>query len=192
MTWPSHHRPSHSSAIHYSPPPHCYYYCKLGFEDRPCLMQLGSSTSTIGPRANIQPRWWSSQLHRLRALACLQVQFWREVRSSRSLSRGGEMYSNICLWIMPATIAMIMGVSSNLLAAAAVVVYYSWEYLVLSQSISPKLDMYVHRYAECWCYILMIEWNFSATHKQQQGHSPLSSSSSDAAAVVDDRFTKTY
>ena len=27
---------------------------------------------------------------------------------------------------MPATIAMIMGVSSNLLAAAAVVVYYSW------------------------------------------------------------------
>ena len=112
MTWPSHHRPSHSTAIHYSPPPHCYYYCKLGFEDRPCLMQLGSSTSTIGPRANIQPRWWSSQLHRLRALACLQVQFWREVRSSRSLSRGGEMYSNICLWIMPATMAMIMGVSS--------------------------------------------------------------------------------
>ena len=51
---------------------------------------------------------------------------------------------------MPATIAMIMGVSSNLLAAAAaVVVYYSSEYLVLSQSISPKLDMYVHRYAEC-------------------------------------------
>ena len=48
---------------------------------------------------------------------------------------------------MPATIAMIMGVSSNLLAA--VVVYYSSEYLVLSQSISPKLDMYVHRYAEC-------------------------------------------
>ena len=40
----------------------------------------------------------------------------------------------------------------------------------------------------------MIEWNFSATHKQQQGHSPLSASSSDAdvAAVVDDRFTKTY
>ena len=43
---------------------------------------------------------------------------------------------------MPATIAMIMGVSSNLLAAA-VVVYYSSEYLVLSQSISPKLDMYI-------------------------------------------------
>ena len=38
----------------------------------------------------------------------------------------------------------------------------------------------------------MIEWNFSATHKQQQGHSPLSALSSDAAAVVDDRFTKTY
>ena len=124
MTWPSqstqsvrpsseqHQRPGHS--LQYTLP-HCYYYCKLGFEDRPCLMQLGSSTSTIGPRANIQPRWWSSQLHRPRALACLQVQFWREVRSSRSLSRGGEMYSNICLWIMPATIAMIMGVSSNLL-----------------------------------------------------------------------------
>ena len=135
MTWPSHHRPSHSTAIHYSPPPHCYYYCKLGFEDRPCLMQLGSSTSTIGPRANIQPRWWSSQLHRLRALACLQVQFWREVRSSRSLSRGGEMYSNICLWIMPATIAMIMGVSSNLLQLRDL---SSW----VEPKQSPKLDRY--------------------------------------------------
>ena len=80
--------------------------------------------------------------------ACLQVQFWREVRSSRSLSRveGGEMYSNICLWIMPATMAMIMGVSSQ----ASASISYSKQYQALFSSTAFKASKK-----------LMIEWNFS-------------------------------